>query len=402
MKYYKNTELAELYHVSEKSVRNWIEAAQSQKLELELFEKGDRLLIANTTKNLHIIEELVEQRKKFKNSRGHKTIEPRPRFYELFSSKEIADIMLNIDVHNEIPLQYTYFDGGAEEWEKYVQRLLSDETPSTVRSTINLLDMNKSHIDDIIKGRSSINIIDIGVGDCSPIRDLLAHLLDKGISLRYIAIDLSKEMLEIAERNLRSWFGDKITFESHRRDVNHELFRDLTVEDLYSTSSQRPLNIVLFLGGTLSNLRQPEHVLQGINNSMGRDDILIYSLKIDSEMSRRYFHDNHGGLSPHGLVLDLLNVDESLYEVEQFYDEAVRARFIQARLKVDLSIVFSFTGGDKVLSLKKGQAIVVWHAAHKSAVEVINQFDRSGFDLLQASLTKDKSFLLTVSTIKVG
>lgn len=403
MKYYKNTELADLYHVSEKAVRNWIESTNNGKLDLELTVVNGRQYIANKSKNHRTIEALVEKGKKFKNSRSHKIIEPSERFYELFTPTEIADIMLNIDVHNEIPLQYTYFDGGASEWANYVQRILSNaSSPSTPRSTIELLKKVEPQLEAVIEDRKIINIIDIGVGDCSPIRGFLSFLIERGIKIRYIGIDLSKDMIEIAKRNLEEWFGDKITFEARRRDINHELFRDLTVEELYSTATQRPLNIVLFLGGTLSNLRQPSHVLQGINNSMGRDDVLIYSLKIDSEMSRRYFHDNNGGLSPHGLVLDLLNIDESCYEVEQFYDEKTRARYIQARLKLDVSIKFSFGNGEKILALKKGQAIVVWRAVHRNAVEVINQFDENGFDLMQASLTQDRSFLLTISKIKVG
>lgn len=402
MKYYKNTELANLLHVSEKAVRNWIDATQQGKLNLELHEEGGRFYIANTTQNLRIVEDIVEDRKKYTNSRGHKVITPSKYFYELFNSSEIADIMLNIDVRNQVPLQYTYFDGGANEWANYVQRMLQNPMPSSPRNTIELLQKARTYIDSIIEGRKYVNIIDLGVGDGSPIREFIGYLLEKGIKVHYIGIDLSQEIITIARRNLEKWFGDSITFEAHKRDINHELFRDLTVEDLYNVGEYRPLNIVLFLGGTLANLRQPDHVLQGINNSMGRDDILISSLKIDSEASRRYFHDNKGGLSPHGLVLDLLNIDESLYDVEQFYDEQKRARFIQARLKVDLSLSFALDNSEKVISLKKGQAIIVWRADHRSVVEIINLLDYNGFDLLNAATIPDKSYLLTISKIKTG
>src|SRR5882672_7673688 len=111
MKYYKNTELATIYHVSEKSVRNWIESTQGGKLDLELHKENDRYYIANTTKNLDIIQDMVEERKKFTNGRAHKTVSPKPEFYKLYNEKQIIDIMTNIDTHREIPLQYGYFNG---------------------------------------------------------------------------------------------------------------------------------------------------------------------------------------------------------------------------------------------------------------------------------------------------
>ena len=66
MKYFKNTELAKLYHVSEKSVRNWIDAVEIGKLDLDLFDQKGKFYIANTTKNTRTIEALVEKGKKYK------------------------------------------------------------------------------------------------------------------------------------------------------------------------------------------------------------------------------------------------------------------------------------------------------------------------------------------------
>src|SRR5688572_442021 len=134
MKYFKNTELAKLYHVSEKSVRNWIESAETGKLDLQLFEKDDRKFIANISKNTLLIEKLVEKGKKFKNSRGFKNITPTEKFYKMFSDKQIFDIVANLTIHHEMPLRYTYVDGGASFWDTYAQRLSEEETPNLLRS----------------------------------------------------------------------------------------------------------------------------------------------------------------------------------------------------------------------------------------------------------------------------
>src|SRR5687768_3577091 len=104
MKYYKNTELAKLYNVSEKTIRNWVQSAQENKLGLLLYEKNGKSWIANTSKNIEIIEKQVKRGKKFKNGRGLKKITPSKEFYQLYDNKQILDIISNLAVHSETPL----------------------------------------------------------------------------------------------------------------------------------------------------------------------------------------------------------------------------------------------------------------------------------------------------------
>lgn len=407
MKYYKNTEIAALFHVSEKAVRNWVEATQQGKLTLELFDRNGRPMIANTSKNMQLMEELVAERKKFKNTRGHKVISPKPEFYKLFSQKEIADIILSVDLHSELPIQYSYFNGGASMWAQYIDRLLKEETPNTTKSTIKLLSQSEEFLNDLIGNNRKINIIDLGVGDASPAKGLIQGLLDRGALNKYVGIDLSSDMLRIAEENIKQWFGGEVAFEGHKRDITHEWLRDLMVENSYVSDESVPLNVILLLGGTLSNLRLPGHTLRLINNSMGREDILLYSLKTDTEVSRRYFDFRVGSSerklgSQLRLIPDLMGIDDSLYDVEQYFDETQKARFTRIKLKVDISIKFQFENNSRTLELLKGKTVLLWRVRHKNTLEVINQFDKGGFDLLHCSTTADKGFLLTISRIKTG
>ena len=404
MKYFKNTELASLYHISEKSVRNWIDSTQKGKLDLELHEVGDRFYVANTTKNATRIKELVNQRKKFTNSRGHKIVRPKPEFYELYTDEQILNIMSRIDTHKEIPLEYSYFNGGVVLWQNYVQKLLKEDAPNMLTSTIKLLDINKNYVDGLIEGKK-VNVIDLGVGDASPSRKFLEHLHAKHQINRYIGIDFSREMLAAAEANVAEWLNDEIRFESYPRNLNYDRFEDILQEDLFEASNKSPVNLVLLFGGTLTNCKDPDLALQIIAASMNKDDYLIYALKLDTESSRRYFDfqlEPNQLLTPrHALVLDLLNIDQSLYDVEQFFDPEKKARFIQIRLKVDLSIAFDIKRSKKQLHLRKGEAVVLWRYWHQSATDVIAQFDRKGFELLQASLTGNQEYLLTISKVRV-
>lgn len=402
VKYFKNIELAKLYHVSEKTVRNWIEATQAGKLKLTLHEEKGKSYIANTGANTHLVEQLVKKGKKYKNTRGYKTIRPTDKFYKLFTFKDVADIVSNIDTHREIPHLYSYYDRGAKHWDLYTQKLLNEPTPNPVTKTIELLALNTDFIDNLIDGHK-VNVIDLGVGNSLPVKNLLAHLKNKACLNRYIAIDTSNDMLDISERNIRTWFGNSIKFERYLRNIVYDRFEDLLVSDSFDDSSV--INLVLFLGATILNFREPDHALQTINNSMSKDDILLFSLKLDTENARRYFDFATGDNGPtldlkEKTILDLINIEESFYEVEQLFDKDEMSRKIQVRLKIELSIEFQVDGGKRTIDLRKGESILLWRAKHQSTIETINQFDRNGFDLIQATRSKDQEHLLLISKIK--
>ncbi|HEY5806135.1 MAG TPA: L-histidine N(alpha)-methyltransferase [Candidatus Saccharimonadales bacterium] len=402
MKYFKNTELAKLYHVSEKSIRNWIDAAESGKLDLQLYEEKGKFYITNITKNTKLIEELVKRGKKFKNTRGYKVAKPTEDFYKLYSPKQVLDIMSNIDIYREVPVQYTYFDSGAKRWDTYTQHLLKQDSPNSVTNTIDLLGINLSYIDTLIEGYTSINIIDIGPGNALPIRNLLGHFLEKGKLNRYIALDISKELLKIAEDNIEKWFDGQVKFEGHIRDIVYERFDDLLVKDTFAENADSTLNLVLFLGGTFNNFRDPDHALATIHDSMGKKDILVSSKKLDTEKSRRYFEQTASGNQDMELVLRLLNIDKSYYTLEQYFDVHKMARELQAKFNVALAIEFQLDGQRRTIELNKGESLLLWRARHQAAVETINQFDANGFDFLQATRSKDLDYILHISKIKTG
>lgn len=404
MKYFRNTELAKIYNVSEKSVRNWVQAAQEGKIELQLYAKDGKHFVANTTQNTAVIEKQVQKGKKYKNSRSFKVISPVQKFYDLFSTKQILDIVTNLDVHREIPYQYTYFDGGAKYWDLYAKRLYNEKTPNSLTSTIQLLTINRDYLDTVLDGRR-VNVIDIGVGNCLPVKDLLQHFLSTGQLNRYIGIDLSNELLEIAQENLTSWFGNRIKFEKHVRDIRYERFSDLLVEDSFQTHQTPPVNIVLFLGGTISNLREADQSLQTINSSLGRDDLFIISRKLDTEKARRHFDfDIEAGsisLAPQDkFILDLMNIDETTYEVEQFFDQEANERVIQIRAKIDLSIKFVFNGYQKIIEIHKGENVILWRSKHQRLIDVVKQFERNSFSTIQTAKSKDQEYLMLTSKIK--
>ncbi len=387
-----------------RTVLNWIEAAKQGKLDLTLHTENGKSYVANTARNVAAIKQLVEDRKKYRNSRAVKVVSPRPEFYKLYSEAQIYDIVTNLEIHHEIPRQYNYFDGGAGNWDKYAQRLLGEENPNVLNSTLKLISKNGGYTDDLLKRYEKINIVDIGVGNALPVRQLLEYLLEKGKLGRYIAIDISAEMLQIARRNIKKWFNGAVSFEDYELDINYDRFANILAEEYIKEKNSA--NLVLLLGGTLCNMRAPEGALKTIHDSMGVNDFLIHTQKLDTEDTRRYF-DFHldqptDSVPPpmHRAVVDLLNIDSSLYELDLGYDENRKERYERIRFKVAINLRFSFSMGERVLDFNKGEAILLWRAYQQSAMDVIKQFDRNDFYMLHSSQTEDQEYILTVSRVK--
>ncbi|HTE58371.1 MAG TPA: L-histidine N(alpha)-methyltransferase [Verrucomicrobiae bacterium] len=405
MKFFKNTELAKIYNVSEKSVRNWVQATQEGKLDLQLHEKEGRFYVANVTKNTILIEQLIEKGRKYKNKRALKTISPKPEFYETFDHKQILDIISHLTIHHEIPLPYSYVNGGATYWDDYANRLANEGTRNMLTATIDLLGASTDTLDHLVGGHKYVNIVDLGPGNGMPAKGLLEHFLKLGKLKRYVTLDISKEMLQIAEKNIGTWFDGRVKFEGYARDFSRERFDDLFTEDaIGKDESDTPVNIVLLLGATLGNLRTPDQALWAINNSLGINDLLVYSAKLDTVNSRRYFDfttsANQKLAYNHRMILDFLNIDEDLYDVVQNFDEKKQARSISITPKMALTVKFTFPQGFKYIHINKGQLITVWRYWHHDGPGLIEQFERNDFDMMQATKTKDQEFLLLTSKIK--
>lgn len=408
MQYFKHTELAKQYHVSLKTVHNWIAAAKNNRLDLRLHTAKSGTYVANTNENTQLLEVLSEKGKKYRNTLHHKTVQPQPGFYDIYSKRQILDMINNIDIHREIPGQYNYLEEGARNWDSWMHRLAKDDTSNLLKGSIQLIDANIETIERLIKDSARINVVDLGVGNAFPVRNLLQFLLKKEVLHRYIAIDISKTMLDVAQKNIEEWFDKEVQFEGHVRDMTFERFDDLLVEDMLDEKAEDTVNIVLLLGATATNFRSFSDAISLVYKSMGKNDILIYTDKLDTEASRRYFDFGLEKESSHAAsrlpegdryILDLLGVDESLYSVEAGFNQQKHMRYIQIRLNTAITIEFVIEGGKHRITLEKDDAILLLRILHQTAYEIISTFEKIGLGLLQASLSEDRQYFLSISGV---
>jgi len=95
-----------------------------------------------------------------------------------------------------------------------------------------------------------------------------------------------------------------------------------------------------------------------------------------------------------------MNIDNSFYTLKPVFDPSKKARELHAKLNIALSIEFELGGRKRTIELNKGDDILLWRANHQNTLEIIKQFADNNFDLLQATRSKDQTYILTISKIK--
>lgn len=408
MKYFKNVEISKMYGVSLNAVGHWVEGAKEGKVALKVVKDKDRFFILNTQQNLNLMQEMTDNGKKYKNKKAFKIITPTKEFYSVYTPDQIADIIKNIELYKEIPHKYAYIDGGADYWDRYCHKMLKEES-NNLSNTISLFNLNAVYIEDILKGATSINIIDLGPGNGFIGKNFIKNLYDKGLINKYIAIDFSKDMLDIVEKNFITWFGKDFPVETHIKDLYLETFQNLVLKDsllLNNNPNKKHITLVLFLGGTIDNLLIPQKSLELIKESLSRDDVVILTKKLDTKASRMHFdfyseeNDSLILIEQEKIILDHLNILPEYYDVIQYFDKKENLRLIKIILKIDLEIQINTKQFKTLLYLKSKDQITLLRVKHQKYSQVIDMFDQSGLEVISASLSKDKEEIMVISKLK--
>ncbi|HJP96658.1 MAG TPA: L-histidine N(alpha)-methyltransferase [Candidatus Saccharimonadales bacterium] len=333
-----------------------------------------------------------------------KTITPDDELYQLYSTAELENLIANLRLHHEIPLQYSYFGKGAQSWDAYAKRMTDEGTTNIITVGAQLLALNDAYVEGLLAGYKKVNVIDITIGNAMPVRPFLQQLLDMQKQVTYTGLDFSPDILAIVKNNIQMWFKGKIPFTGHRIDINYDRF-----DQIICNNDPDAINIILYFGGMASNFKTPATSFRIIHDSLGERDLFMYDDKLDTPVSRKFFDFNPEPinqsvtqiLSPrHQWLLDILNIDPSLYEVEMTFDHKAFERRIQVKLKEDICVYFSFNGVRKSADLDKHDTILLVRVTHNSAQDIYELLDKTGFDLLHASHTPDTQYLLSISRIK--
>lgn len=296
--------------------------------------------------------------------------------YDVLGLEAIKTIMDSLSEHHELPLQFSYLGPGAKRWDDAIAALSPEKQQDVLPDFTGVMQKLLQYIDD-----SPVELIDLGPGNGLQARDLLDQLLAKNQLQRYVEVDISKPMLDIAAKNLRSWCGDGFTIAAHVKDFINE-----PLDDIFKEKNGMS-RIILVLGGTLDHSLSPVDALNHISQYVRPGDLLMYDVLAPTEASS---HTVDFNLSPrHSFLLELLGITKDMYKARRTYDAHTNTRLDQIVPINDIDLTYKKENGFKpCIQLKQDEPITVWRYRSSTLEQATNNLRQSGLKVIAAS-TKD-------------
>jgi hypothetical protein len=135
---------------------------------------------------------------------------------------------------------------------------------------------------------------------------------------------------------------------------------------------------------------------------MGESDIFILGQRLDTHKAKHKYNGvsvRRSDIEQELVVVNLLGIEDSFYDIEKFYNEQARSRQTRITLKYDLNINISVADKNKTVKLESHDSIVLLRHGHHTYAEVIDSMNRIGFDILHSSTSHDHEQIFVVSKV---
>lgn len=412
MSFIKNIDIAKEYRVSPTAVNKWLKSAKEDKNKLDLITYNSKDYVKDTISNRLILEELSQRSRGFNRREEKTTALVQDEFYKLFDEQQIIEIVHQLQNKSQIPHKYTYFNGGAKFWDNYAKRGFEENIANTVTNTAEMLEDVTRFITKQFDRQTKLNVIDIGVGNAYPVQAFLQTLKRENLINRYIALDFSQDILNIAENNINNWFNKSIPFKGYIKDITCDKFHNVLFRESQGQQANI-VNLVLFLGSTIENLPDWKGTLSNIVSNLGRNDFLLLGQTLTSKSARLFFdlgvnsenaqikHKNDFYADWQELMIpNLLGLQLEDYKIETRYDDASDCRIMWLIPDKEIEIKFNSPSLATTINLNKGEKIIIWKHQHHSVDEISTTLAQLGLQLLLATTSKDQAQVLTISRLK--
>jgi SAM-dependent methyltransferase len=393
MNVYKNTEVAREFNVSDPTVINWIQGSISKKNNLQLFEVKKKLKIIKSEHNKSELYRLAESGQVHKNRIQKSEVVVSPELYQILSTTQVIELVNELKTNYQIPLKFTYLNGGAEIWDRHVNEGLKNGTYIVSIITDELMSQSFEFIINQIAKFKKVNVVDIGVGNAYPSKNLLMELAKKEILNKYVSIDISADLASIANKNVKEWLPN-VELLSFNVDFEKQ---DLT-EILFEIKNNDIINLIFFVGGTYGNLEDREKFLKIIRDSLDGDDIVVITNKLSHIKS--YSELGHLDSLFESLlwIPKLLNIDVENCEIVKRFEPSLDSRAIFLVLDKDYNFQFDVKGVIKNVQLLKGEEIRLWKHHMSSIDEVIEESRRANLEVTH--FTQNRKNMLFICNVK--
>ncbi|MEH2063254.1 MAG: L-histidine N(alpha)-methyltransferase [Nostoc sp.] len=329
------------------------------------------------------------------------TVKPSSEFYSLFSEEEVLEIIHALEVRREIPLKYSYKGRGAKIWDNFYLQYIIPKWYGRSNVEIDLLKYNFKYLNGNIKNGEKVNIVDVGAGNSYPVKKLI-HRLNKLDKInKYVALDISEELLHVSRSNFRKWFP-LIEFISSTIDIESSCVPKTLFQNQANLEIDDTPKIFLHLGVTIGNHQNRDQVLKNFRDSMGEKDFLVFTNETGS--NSQWDGKVRGGCKYHveeiyGWVKNKIGIKSEDCELVRKYDLTTDSVVANIKLLHDYTINFSRMGIDKKIQISEGEEITIWRHHKYEMPKLLQEIQRSGLQLLHYSTDKYKSHIMVICKV---
>jgi SAM-dependent methyltransferase len=385
----KNSDIAKKYNVSSSTVGLWIKYALTSKNNLQLEEKNKKYYILDNQHNEAEMNRITEKNKKYRSNIACKRTKASDEFYKFFQEEEIAEIVSDLEFKRQAKAKYSY--KLAEWWDIFYK-----ESQSPVTNVVNeMLFGIEDVIDYLTKNSKSVNIVDIGPGNGQPVKKILEFYHNKKKINKYVTIDISQEMNELATSNGKKWFPGLQT-ESYERDLEASRIGKILLQ---SKSLQRDItNVIFHLGGTIDNHDDRTLVLKNMRNGMVDNDMLVFNFSLETDFHRgslNYIRSSNADLS-HTWVLSMLGIDADKCKIHMEYDSVRKCKAKVLKLDKDYIVEVKLFNQKREIEFFKNEPITIWRHHLISLETLMKEIKQADLKLAYLKLDKELNSAIAI------
>ncbi len=356
-------------------------------------------LTATANTCLKTMPKKINSNSQISNQEG-RTAKPNSEFYSVFSTEEVLGIIDALETRREIPLKYSYKGRGAKTWDDFYRKYIIPRWYRTSNLEIDLLNKNFEYINGTPLTSEKVNIIDVGCGNSYPVKDFIFKLNKLGRINKYIALDISEELLDLSRVNFSKWFP-LIEFISYKIDIENSCFSEILTQG-ENVETDNTAKIFFHLGVTIGNHHNRSGVLKNFRTSMGKNDLLVFTNEIGS--NSQWDGKARGALDYHAeqiyvWIKKKLGIRSEDCKLVRKYDEKTDSVVANIKFLCNLTINFTVMDIDKNIEIYKGEEITIWRHHKHEIPEIKQEIQEAGLEIVHYSTNKYLSHIMVICKV---
>jgi uncharacterized SAM-dependent methyltransferase len=330
-----------------------------------------------------------------------RTAKPSSEFYSIFSEEEILGIIHALEVRREIPLKYSYKGRGGKIWNDFYRKYIIPKWYRTSSLEIDLLRKNFEYINGNHQKCEKVNIIDVGSGNSYPVKEFVSRLSKLNKINKYIALDISEQLLKLSQENFQKWFP-LIEFISHTIDIENSCLPQIWLTNQAHQKTDDTPKIILHLGVTMGNHQNITKVLKNFRDSMGKNDLLVFTNETGSNSN--WDGKVRGGCNYHAeevykWIKNKMGIKSEDCQLIRKYDLETDSIVANMKFSYNYTINLSYGAIDKNIEILEGEEITIWRHHKYEIPELMQEIEKAGLQVVHYSIDKYLSHMMMICEI---